>query len=86
MVLDVRRDDEWAEGRINGALHIPLHELEERLDEVPDEQVWVHCASGYRASIAASLLDRAGRTVVAIDDEWAAATKHDSLGVTSGES
>jgi len=86
VVLDVRRDDEWAEGRIDHAVHIPLHELEERLDEVPDEQVWVHCASGYRASIAASLLDRAGRTVVAIDDEWAAAAKHDSLGVTNGES
>jgi len=85
VVLDVRRDDEWAEGRINDAVHIPLHELEERLDEVPDAELWVHCASGYRASIAASLLDRAGRTVVAIDDEWAAAAKYDTLGVTSGE-
>jgi len=86
VVLDVRRDDEWADGRIDAAVHIPLHELEERLDEVPDAEVWVHCASGYRASIAASLLDRAGRTVVAIDDEWATAAKHDALGVTSGES
>ena len=82
VVLDVRRDDEWAEGRIDGAVHIPLHDLEARLDEVPDGVVWVHCASGYRASIAASLLDRAGRTVVAIDDEWAAADEHDTLGVT----
>ncbi len=86
VVVDVRRNDEWAEGRVDGALHIPLHELEERLDELPDAQVWVHCASGYRASIAASLLDRAGRSVVAVDDEWAAAAKHDSLGVTSSES
>jgi len=82
VVLDVRRDDEWAEGRIGGATHIPLHDLEARFDEVPDGVVWVHCASGYRASIAASLLDRAGRTVVAIDDEWAAASKHDALGVS----
>jgi len=81
-VLDVRRDDEWAEGRIDGAVHIPLHDLEARLDEVPSGEVWVHCASGYRASIAASLLDRSGRTVVAIDDEWSAATKHDALGVS----
>ena len=86
VVLDVRRDDEFAEGRIDGAVHIPLHELEERLDEVPDGTVWVHCASGYRASIAASLLDRAGRSVVAIDDEWAAAAEHDTLAVTGGES
>jgi rhodanese-related sulfurtransferase len=32
--------------------------------------VWVHCAAGYRASIAASFLDAAGRTVVAVDDEY----------------
>ena len=83
VVLDVRRDDEWAEGRIEGAVHIPLHGLEAGLVEIPDGDVWVHCASGYRASIAASLLDRAGRTVVAIDDEWAAAAKHDALGVST---
>ena len=83
VVLDVRRDDEWAEGRIDDAVHIPLHDLEARFDEIPEGEVWVHCASGYRASIAASLLDRAGRTVVAIDDEWAAAAKHDTLGVSS---
>ncbi len=40
-----------------GSLHIPLHELAERLDEVPDGEVWVYCGSGYRASIAASMLD-----------------------------
>ena len=83
VVLDVRRDDEWAEGRIDGAVHIPLHDLEARFEEIPDGELWVHCASGYRASIAASLLDRAGRTVVAIDDEWAAAAKHDALGVNT---
>jgi rhodanese-related sulfurtransferase len=86
VVVDVRRDDEWAEGRIEGALHIPLHELEERIGEVPDGEVWVHCASGYRASIAASLLDRAGRNVIAIDDDWGAANKQDALEVTSSES
>jgi hydroxyacylglutathione hydrolase len=83
VVLDVRRDDEWAEGRIDGAVHIPLHDLEARFEEIPEGVLWVHCASGYRASIAASLLDRAGRTVVAIDDEWAAAGKHDALGVNT---
>jgi glyoxylase-like metal-dependent hydrolase (beta-lactamase superfamily II)/rhodanese-related sulfurtransferase len=80
-VVDVRRDDEWAEGRIAGAVHIPLHDIEARMDEVPAGEVWVHCASGYRAALAASLLDRAGRTVVAVDDEWAAAAKHAVLGV-----
>jgi len=50
VVLDVRRDNERAEDRIGGSTHIALHELEARLDEVPDGEVWVHCASGYRAA------------------------------------
>jgi hydroxyacylglutathione hydrolase len=81
-VLDVRRDDEWADGHIDGATHIPLHDLEGRLAEVPDGEVWVHCASGYRAAIAASLLDRAGHAIVAVDDDWASAAKH-GLPITS---
>jgi hydroxyacylglutathione hydrolase len=68
-VLDVRRHDERSTGGIVGSIHIPIHELERRMDEVPtDAEVWVHCASGYRASIAASLLARAGRTPVLLDD------------------
>ena len=81
-VLDVRRDDEWAAGHIDGAVHIPLHDLEARLDEVPRDEVWVHCASGYRAAIAASLLDRAGHRIVAVDDDWVSAGKH-GLPITS---
>ena len=81
-VLDVRRDDEWAEGHVDGAVHIPLHDLDTRLGEVPDGEVWVYCASGYRASIAASLLDRAGHQIVAVDDDWEFAAKHD-LPITS---
>jgi hydroxyacylglutathione hydrolase len=71
VVLDVRRDDEWRAGHLPGAFHVPLPDLEARLGEVPDAELWVHCASGFRASIAASLLDRAGRRVVLVDDEWA---------------
>ena len=68
-VLDVRRNDERSTGGIKGSIHIPIHELERRMDEVPtDGEVWVHCASGYRASIATSLLARAGRTPVLLDD------------------
>jgi hydroxyacylglutathione hydrolase len=70
VVLDVRRDQEWRESRISGAVHIPLHQLPARLAEVPAGEVWVHCEAGYRASIAASFLDAAGRAVVAIDDEY----------------
>ncbi len=69
-VLDVRRDEEWEEGHISGAAHVPLHELEERPGDLPGGELWVHCRSGYRASIACSLLDRQGREVVLIDDDW----------------
>ncbi|MCX5087292.1 MBL fold metallo-hydrolase [Streptomyces sp. NBC_00401] len=68
VVLDVRRDSERAGGYVEGSVHIPVHALHQRIDEVPAGQVWVHCAGGMRAGIAASLLDAAGRDVVAVDD------------------
>jgi hydroxyacylglutathione hydrolase len=70
-VLDVRLAGERADGFIAGSTHIPLGELLSRLDDVPAGTVWVHCTSGYRASIAASLLDRAGHDVVLVDDDFA---------------
>lgn len=69
-VLDVRRNQERAEGYLEGTVHIPLHELLDRMGEVPEGELWVHCRSGYRASIAASVLAAAGREVVSIDDEY----------------
>ncbi|MGX2998683.1 MBL fold metallo-hydrolase [Streptomyces sp. JNUCC 64] len=73
VVLDVRRTSEHAAGAVTGAVHIPLHELRGRLSEVPPGVVWTHCAGGMRAAIAASLLDAAGRAVVAVDDGFDAA-------------
>lgn len=73
VILDVRRAEEAAAGHIEDSVNIPLHELPARLDEVPAGEVWVHCASGYRASVAASLIDASGRTPVAIDDDFAQA-------------
>ncbi|MFJ3305382.1 rhodanese-like domain-containing protein [Streptomyces sp. NPDC086549] len=73
VVLDVRRDSERRAGHIRGSLHIPLHRLRERLAEIPDGTVWVHCAGGMRAAVAASVLDAAGRDVVAVDDGFGAA-------------
>jgi hydroxyacylglutathione hydrolase len=70
VVLDVRRRDEWRAGHLADATHIPFWELEQRAGEVPAGEVWVHCASGFRAAIGASLLDRAGRRVVHVDDDW----------------
>lgn len=74
-VLDARRDDERAEGGVQGSQHIPIHELSDRIDEVPEGEIWVYCASGYRSSIAASILDRPGRQVVLIDDTYNSAKK-----------
>ena len=50
-----------------------LQDLQGRMIELPSGDLWVHCASGFRASIAASLLDGAGREVVLVDDEWSRA-------------
>jgi glyoxylase-like metal-dependent hydrolase (beta-lactamase superfamily II)/rhodanese-related sulfurtransferase len=70
VVLDVRLSNEWDASHISGAVHVPLPELPDRLDDVPKGAVWVHCGSGYRATTAASLLARGGRTVVVIDDSY----------------
>ncbi|MEU8777352.1 MBL fold metallo-hydrolase [Streptomyces sp. NPDC048606] len=83
VVLDVRRASERAGGAIAGSVHIPLHELHRRLADVPAGTVWVHCAGGMRAAIAASLLDAAGRDVVAVDDSFEAASRA-GLTVTTG--
>ncbi|WP_406044240.1 MBL fold metallo-hydrolase [Micromonospora sp. NBC_00898] len=62
VLLDVRNAGEREQGAIGGSVHIPLAELPRRLDEVPaDRPVVVHCAGGYRSSVAASLLRSAGR-------------------------
>jgi hydroxyacylglutathione hydrolase len=71
VVLDVRRQEEYDAERIAGAVNIPIHELPGRVGEVPPGEVWVHCASGYRASIAASIIDASGRVPVAVDDSFA---------------
>jgi rhodanese-related sulfurtransferase len=65
-LIDVRTAREYAEGHIDGALNLPLAQLPEHLDEVPrDRPTVVYCASGYRSSVAVSLLRRAGMAGVA---------------------
>jgi len=77
-VLDVRRPAEWEHGHIEGALLKPLNQLARTLDELdPHRPVAVHCKSGYRSSIATSLLQRTGfRHVMNVTggfDAWKAA-------------
>ena len=75
-MLDVREPVEWASGHIDGALHIPLGELMDRLDEVPDEQVLVVCKVGARSAHATAYLVAQGRNAVNLDGgllDWEAA-------------
>ena len=60
-VLDVRSPGEWTAGHIESAVHIPLGDLSDRMQELPkDDTIRTICGSGYRSSIACSLLQRAG--------------------------
>jgi glyoxylase-like metal-dependent hydrolase (beta-lactamase superfamily II)/rhodanese-related sulfurtransferase len=70
VVLDVRQRDEHDAAHLPGALHLPVQDVEVRGRELPAGELWVHCRSGYRAGIAASLLHRMGRSVVHVDDSW----------------
>jgi rhodanese-related sulfurtransferase len=63
LVLDVRSPREWATRHIEGSVNLPLNHLQERVAEVPrDRRIAVHCAGGYRSSIAASILHQYGIT------------------------
>ncbi|MEQ1861377.1 MAG: MBL fold metallo-hydrolase [Chthoniobacteraceae bacterium] len=63
LVLDVRTPGEWTKQHIDGALHVPLPSLPRRLEQIPrDRALAVMCGSGYRSSIAASLLMANGFT------------------------
>lgn len=75
-ILDVRSDEEVAKGRIPGATHIYLPHLEARLNELDASRTLaVYCGSGYRSSIAVSILQRHGfRSVANVPGAWAAWT------------
>jgi hydroxyacylglutathione hydrolase len=64
-LLDVRSDAEWRNGRIKEAKHIYVGELERRINEVPKgKPIACICSTGLRASLAASILKKAGLTEV----------------------
>jgi glyoxylase-like metal-dependent hydrolase (beta-lactamase superfamily II)/rhodanese-related sulfurtransferase len=63
VVIDVRRETEFADGHVKGAVNIPLNEMTDpgTMANLDDSQnIYVHCAGGYRSIIAASLLKRQG--------------------------
>jgi rhodanese-related sulfurtransferase len=63
LLLDVRNPREWAVRHIDGSVNVPLNHLQERIAEIPrNRRIAVHCAGGYRSSIAASILHQHGIT------------------------
>lgn len=72
-VLDVRAPQEWEDGHVPGAVHVFLPELPKSMSRIDKVQpVAVYCDSGYRASIAASLLQANGYDVRNVPGSWQA--------------
>jgi rhodanese-related sulfurtransferase len=64
-LIDIRAPREWKAKNISGSSNIPLSHIQERIGEVPrDRRIAVHCAGGYRSSIAVSILNQYGITNV----------------------
>lgn len=62
-LLDVREDPEWAAGHIDEAVHIPMGQLNARIDEIPrDQPIVAICRSGNRSQAVTDALNRAGFT------------------------
>ena len=76
VVLDCREPVEWAHGHIDGAVHIPMHEIPGRLAEVPEGQLLVVCKVGGRSAQVTGYLVQQGRDAVNLDGgmlDWEAA-------------
>lgn len=80
VLLDVRENDEWAAGHAPGAVHVPMGQVPQRIDELastfPDRPVHVVCRSGARSARVTAYLAQAGWDAVNVDGgmrAWAAA-------------
>jgi rhodanese-related sulfurtransferase len=77
VILDVREDDEWAAGHVEGATHVPLGEVPQRLGELPDaDPLYIICRSGNRSGRAVAWLGQQGIESVNVAGgmrAWAAA-------------
>jgi rhodanese-related sulfurtransferase len=77
VVLDVREDDEWVAGHIDGATHIPMGEVPARLDELPEaDPLYVACRASGRSARVAAWLNANGFDAVVVAGgmgEWEAA-------------
>jgi hydroxyacylglutathione hydrolase len=79
LVVDVRRETEFADGHLKNALNLPLHEMTDpaTIANFEDTQnLYVHCAGGYRSVIAASLMKRQGiHNLRNVEGGWGAIRK-----------
>ncbi|MFI6847190.1 rhodanese-like domain-containing protein [Kitasatospora sp. NPDC050467] len=66
-LLDVREQDEWDAGHVDGALHIPMGQLVARIGELPDEKLYVLCRVGGRSAQVVQYLVQNGREAVNVD-------------------
>ena len=77
LLLDVREPDEWQAGHVEGAVHIPLGQLQARVGELPtDSEIVVICRSGARSGQAVGWLNQNGFDTLNLDGgmvAWAAA-------------
>ena len=61
VMVDVRRDDEWVSGHVQGAIHIPIDDLPGRIDELPrDKKLLFICAAGVRSGLACEVASSLG--------------------------
>ncbi|MEB3372019.1 rhodanese-like domain-containing protein [Saccharopolyspora mangrovi] len=68
VLLDVREDDEWQAGHAPEAVHIPMSQLVERLDDIPEaDQVYVVCRSGGRSAKVTAYLNANGWDAVNVE-------------------
>ncbi len=87
IVIDVRRDDEWVTGRVAGAIHIPVDDLTDNMDQIPtDKKVLFICAAGVRSGLACEMAASMGydsENLINIEDgtpSWIAGSLPTSYG------
>ena len=68
VLLDIREPDEWRDGHIRGALHIPLGQVPERIDEIdPDAEAFVICRTSGRSFRMLEYFEHVGRDAVCVE-------------------
>lgn len=85
-VLDVRSLSERAASHIALSINITLHELASRIEEIPQHsEIWVHCASAYRATIAIGILEKSGIKALLINEPYEACLDVAGIEIVTGK-